>query len=53
MAAAIQDARGIEPELIRGDNGVFDVVVDGTLIFSKHDTGRFPEPEEIVAKLGD
>ena len=50
--ASIQEARGVEPELVRGDNGVFDVVVDGKLIYSKHQTGRFPDPEEILAKLG-
>lgn len=48
----IQDARGVEAELVRGDNGVFDVVVDGKLIYSKHQTGRFPDPDEILAKLG-
>jgi len=26
--------------------------VDGTLIYSKHETGRFPDPDEILAKLG-
>jgi len=28
------------------------VVVDGELIFSKHDEGRFPEEDEILAALG-
>ena len=37
--------------LVRGDNGVFDVVVDGELIFSKHAQGRFPEEEEILSLL--
>ena len=50
--ARIQEARGIEAELVRGDGGVFDVVVDGKLIYSKHKTGRFPDPDEILAKLG-
>jgi selenoprotein W-related protein len=50
--AAIQEARGVEAELVRGANGVFDVVVDGRLIYSKHKTGRFPDPEEILAELG-
>ena len=50
--AAIQEARGVESELVQGDNGVFDVVVDGKLIYSKHQTGRFPDPDEILAKLG-
>jgi predicted Rdx family selenoprotein len=26
---------------------VFDVRVDGQLIFSKHQLGRFPEPDEV------
>jgi selenoprotein W-related protein len=47
----IQDARGVEAELVPGSNGVFDVVVDGKLIYSKHRTGRFPDPDEILAKL--
>ena len=38
-------------ELIRGDGGIFDVSVDGELVFSKHASGRYPEPEEILAAL--
>ena len=41
----------MESELIEGGNGVFDVVADGKLIFSKHRTGRFPEAEEILDAL--
>jgi len=26
-------------------------VVDGKLVFSKHETGRFPEPGELVKML--
>jgi selT/selW/selH-like putative selenoprotein len=37
--------------LIKGDNGVFDVVANGNLIFSKHATGRFPEEHEIIKAL--
>jgi len=37
--------------LIEGDNGVFDVVANGNLIFSKHAKGRFPEEHEIVEAL--
>ena len=51
MATAIQNETGVDAELIRGDNGVFDVVVDGTKIFSKGDEGRFPEDGEILTKL--
>jgi selT/selW/selH-like putative selenoprotein len=42
---------GAEPELIKGTNGVFDVVADGELIFSKHRVGRFPEDDEILELL--
>lgn len=38
---------GVEAELIRGTNGVFDVEVDGALVFSKHDVGRFPDDGEV------
>jgi len=29
--------------------GIFDVVVDGDLIYSKYQTGRFPRKQEITA----
>lgn len=40
-----------EAELIRGDGGVFDVVVDGDLIYSKHETGSFPSGGQIAHLL--
>ncbi len=49
--AEISDALGIDANLIKGDNGVFDVVADGKLLFSKHDQGRFPENSEVIALL--
>jgi selenoprotein W-related protein len=42
---------GVEADLVRGADGIFDVVADGELVFSKHDEGRFPENEEVVAAL--
>ena len=42
---------GVKCRLIPGSDGVFDVVVDGDLLYSKHRTGRFPEHEEIVAAI--
>ena len=51
MAAAIEQATGAEPQLIKGAGGIFDVVADGHLLFSKQETGRFPEDEEILAQL--
>ncbi len=49
--AEISDALGIDANLIKGDNGVFDVVADGKLLFSKHDQGRFPENSEVIDLL--
>jgi len=51
LAAAIKRAHGVEPTLIEGSGGVFDVSVDGKLVYSKHQTGRFPEEHEILAQL--
>lgn len=31
-----------------GDSGVYDVVVDGELIYSKAETGRHAEPGEVL-----
>jgi selT/selW/selH-like putative selenoprotein len=36
---------------VKGDDGIFDVEVDGDLVYSKHETGRFPEESEIVEIL--
>jgi selenoprotein W-related protein len=37
--------------LIKGSGGIFDVKVDDRLIYSKKQTGRFPDNEEICAML--
>ncbi len=34
--------------LVTGDNGVFNVTVDGDLIYSKAQTGRHAEPGEVL-----
>jgi len=51
LAATIKSAVGVESELIRGGGGIFDVTVDGDVVFSKHEAGRFPEPDEILSKI--
>ena len=51
LAESIERETGTESELVPGDNGIFDVEIDGRLAFSKHETGRFPEHEEILAAL--
>jgi selT/selW/selH-like putative selenoprotein len=39
---------GIEAELVAGDRGVFDVTVDGVMVFSKRSAGRFPDEPALV-----
>ncbi|MBU0496038.1 MAG: Rdx family protein [Chloroflexi bacterium] len=51
MADELRQAFGAESRMIAGQGGVFDVTVDGKLVFSKFQTGRFPEPGEIVQLL--
>lgn len=41
----------MKSELVRGSDGIFDVLVDGERIFSKHETNRFPSEVEILAAL--
>jgi selT/selW/selH-like putative selenoprotein len=36
---------------VRGGGGEFEVSVDGRLVYSKKQSGRFPEHEEVLALL--
>lgn len=46
LAAELRDD-GHTVDADTGSTGQFDVIADGELLFSKHQTGRFPEPAEI------
>ena len=35
-------------EVVPGANGIFDVHVDGTLVFTKSMLGRYPEPMDVL-----
>ena len=37
-----------ELRLVTGSKGVFDVVVDGEVLFSKHQIGRHAQPGEVL-----
>jgi len=52
LAAELKSSFDVDAELVEGDKGVFDVVADGKLIFSKHQVGRFPTNDEIVDLVG-
>jgi len=51
LADELHKAFNVEAKLIPGRSGIFDVIVDGELVFSKFKVGRFPESGEIVSKL--
>lgn len=51
MAAEIKKRKGIEATLVRGSGGEFEITLDGTLLFSKKQQGRFPEFDEVLAAL--
>jgi selenoprotein W-related protein len=42
----------VEVELVKGVAGVFEITIDGKLVFSKKQLGRFPEDAEIDALAG-
>jgi selT/selW/selH-like putative selenoprotein len=51
LAAKIQRAIGVQAQMIQSSGGVFEVVADGELLYSKKATGVFPEEDEIVRLL--
>ena len=48
MAAELKSDLGLESELVASSGGVFEISVDGKLVFSKKDLDRFPEDGEVV-----
>ncbi len=49
MAAELTEAfPAIEVSLIPGSGGIFDVTVDGALVFSKKRVGRHAQPGEVA-----
>lgn len=51
LAAEIRKARGIEPEMIHGSGDVFDVRLNGDLIYSKAHTGKLPEVDDLLGYM--
>jgi selT/selW/selH-like putative selenoprotein len=56
VSAEIKESIGssddVEVELIGGSSGIFDVKLEGKLLFSKFKQQRFPNPGEISAIIG-
>jgi selT/selW/selH-like putative selenoprotein len=41
----------VKARLIRSSGGVFEVALDGKVLYSKKKTGEFPEDEAIVREV--
>jgi hypothetical protein len=48
----VLDQAGVEATATPGQKSQFDVLRDGTLVYSKQREGRFPEHDEILHALG-
>jgi selenoprotein W-related protein len=48
LAAELEQALGVKSELKPSGGGVFEVTVDGELVFSKKSLGRFPHDGEVL-----
>ena len=42
---------GVETKLISSGGGVYEIILDGKLIFSKKTLGRFPDDGEMVTLI--
>ena len=51
LAALLKKHCDNEVELIPSTGGVFEVVVDGVLVYSKKETGEFPDEQQLVKQL--
>ena len=51
MADEIQEKFELATRLKKSAGGAFEVRLDGDLVFSKHESGRFPNPGEVVEAL--
>ncbi len=48
MAEIEAEYTNVDVKLIEGSGGVFEVMVDGDLVFSKKHVGRHAEPGEVL-----
>ncbi len=50
MARILEEWEGLigTLEVIPGKGGIFDVHVDGELVFTKRMLGRYPDPDDVV-----
>ena len=51
MQAAIKTKYGMTAQLNEGAGGIFEVFIDGKMVYTNQETYRFPEHEEIFAEI--
>lgn len=52
MAAELKVKMDVEAELVAGSGGVFDVIVDGQVVYSKQSSGnKFPVNDALVEEI--
>jgi selT/selW/selH-like putative selenoprotein len=51
LQAAIKNEFGVTADLTGGHSGIFDVEVDGEVVYSKDKTFRFPTNDEVFAEI--
>ena len=51
LAEKLKTSLKLETDLIKGSNGIFDVEIDGKLVYSKSETGEFPDEESLIQKI--
>ena len=51
MQAAIKSKYGMTAELREGVSGIFEVSIDGEVVYTNETTFRFPTDEEIFEKI--
>jgi selenoprotein W-related protein len=51
LAALIRETAGVDPKLIPSGGGAFEIRVNGELIFSKLETGEWPDFDAIAQQI--
>jgi len=48
VSAEIKDTTGVQSELIGGSGGIFEIRLNGSVIWKKQRSGHFPEQGEVA-----
>lgn len=53
LAAELKESVGVDAELVKGSGGIYQVHMDGDLIFDKREVGRYPILGEVTDLVQD